>query len=42
MQTKKRSLGNDPDEVLRDVTAVVEEVRKTRYDKRAQEAAGDR
>ncbi len=39
-QIRNRNRDNDPDEVLRDVTAMVEEVRKTRYDKRQQEAKG--
>jgi prevent-host-death family protein len=32
-QIRARNVDNDPDEVLQDVTAVVENVRKTRYDK---------
>jgi len=32
-QIRARNVDNDPDEVLQDVTAVVEDVRKTRYDK---------
>jgi prevent-host-death family protein len=41
-QIRARNVDNDPDEVLRDVTAVVEEVRKTRYDTREQEVTGGR
>jgi prevent-host-death family protein len=39
-QIRDRNVSNDPDELLRDVTAVVEDVRKTRYDKREQDTAG--
>lgn len=39
-QIRDRNVDNDPDEVLRDVTSIVEDVRKTRYDKREQDTAG--
>jgi len=39
-QIRARNVDTDPDEVLRDVTAVVEEVRKTQYGKRKKEAEG--
>ncbi len=39
-QIRDRNVENDPDEVLRDVTSIVEDVRKTRYDKREQDTAG--
>ncbi|HEY4033349.1 MAG TPA: type II toxin-antitoxin system Phd/YefM family antitoxin [Ktedonobacteraceae bacterium] len=41
-QIRDHNIDNDPNEVLRDVTAVVEEVRKTRYDKREHEAESSR
>jgi prevent-host-death family protein len=36
----RRNADKDPDEVLRDVTEIVEEVRQERYDRRQQSATG--
>ena len=38
----KRNADTDPEEVLRRVTEVVEQVRQERYDRAQREASGDR
>ena len=41
-EIRERNADKDPDEVLRDVTRIVEEVRQERYERRRRVAEGGR